>query len=167
MANDHLGTYLNNHLAGSAAALQLMEHLRDAQVNPAATQAIAELRESVGEEVQVLEGLIERLDFMESRPRQATAWVGSKLGALKLWLDDADGGPFWLLEGLEGLAVALAGKHALWQALQTSSESVPELRGLDYGDLIERTETQRQLVEQLRLDAARVAFAGGIAREQT
>ena len=60
----------------------------------------------------------------------------------------------------EALAVGIAGKRALWQALSVAADGSPGLRGVDYDRLTERADEQRDRVEAMRLDAARSAFVG-------
>jgi hypothetical protein len=160
MTNDALATYLTNHLAGSSAALELLEHLAKSQADSPFAGLFLEIRTEVGEERQVLEGLIAGIDSSESLPRQATAWLTAKLSEVKLRLDDPGTGPLHALEGLEAVSLALAGKLALWEALAASADQIPELRlpETDFADLIERSQTQRHRVEAARLHAARDAF---------
>jgi hypothetical protein len=93
-----------------------------------------------------------------SAPRKATGWLVEKLSELKLRLDDAGDGALRRLEALETLSLGIAGKEALWHALATAAEEAPELNGLDYARLGRRAETQRAVVERLRLRAAKEAF---------
>ncbi|HEX9444233.1 MAG TPA: hypothetical protein VGA73_08925, partial [Candidatus Binatia bacterium] len=91
MAREHLATYLNDHLAGSMAAL---EHLRDLeQTAPAMAPALAELRCDIESDRKALESLIHRLGLTESRARQAGAWLAEKAARLKMRVDDRAGGP--------------------------------------------------------------------------
>src|SRR5258706_16280030 len=99
MAGEHLATYLDDHLAGSMAAL---EHLRDLeQTAPAMAPALAELRCDIESDRKALESLIHRLGLTESRARQAGAWLAEKAARLKMRVDDRAGGPLRPLEGLE------------------------------------------------------------------
>jgi len=98
------------------------------------------------------------LQIAESRPRQATAWLAEKTTQLKLLLDDPSGGSLRLLEGLEAVAIGIAGKQALWRSLASVAADVPELQGVDYERLLQRSQDQRQRVEVLRLEAAKAAL---------
>jgi hypothetical protein len=160
MANDALATYLTNHLAGSDAALELLEHLANSQADSPYAGLLVEIRTEVEEERQVLEALISDIGSSESFPRQATAWLTGKLSEVKLRLDDPDTGPLHALEGLEAVSLALAGKLALWEAMAATADQIPDLRsaGTDFAELIERSRTQRHKVEKARLRAARDAF---------
>jgi len=157
MAREHLATYLNDHLAGSMAAL---EHLRDLeQAAPAMAPALAELRCDIESDRKALESLIHRLGLTESRARQAGAWLAEKAARLKMRVDDRAGGPLRRLEGLEAVALGIDGKLALWRALGAAAEAAPDLRAVDYQHLAERARDQRERVEALRLEAAREALA--------
>jgi hypothetical protein len=158
MANQHLATYLNDHLAGSVVAIELLEHLQAAQAGTAVERFLAQLRAEIEADRQELEALIDRLNFAKSRPRQAAAWLAEKMTELKLRLDDTGAGALGLLEGLEAVQIGIEGKRALWRALAAAAEDAPELQALDYARLEQRAVEQHSRVEALRLDAAKAAF---------
>ena len=62
------------------------------------------------------------------------------------------------LEALETVSLGIAGKQALWDALAAAAPVAPELNGLDYERLRRRAESQREVVERLRLHAAKAAL---------
>lgn len=163
MAADHLATYLNDHLAGAVAALEMLEELEKHYAGTPVERVATGLRVDVEADRRELEGLMRRLGVTESGPRKATAWLAERAARLKLRLDDPDGGTLRLLESVEAVALGIDGKRALWASLATVAESVPALRGLDYARLTERAEEQRRLAETARLDAARAAL--GAPRE--
>lgn len=158
MADEHLATYLNDHLAGAVAALELLEHLQAAQAGTPAERAIAELRADVEADRGELEALMARLHVAASRPRKVTAWLAERIAELKLRLDDPAGGPLRRLEALEALSLGIEGKRLLWRALAVAAEGEPALRGVDYERLAQRAEEQRRRVETMRLDAAGAAL---------
>jgi hypothetical protein len=158
MANAHLATYLNDHLAGAVAAIELLGHLAAAQAGTALEPVLAEVRAEVAADRQELEALMARLQIAQSRPRQATAWLAEKTTQLKLLVDDLSGGPLRLLEGLEAVAIGIEGKQALWRSLATVAAEIADLQGVDYERLQQRGEEQRQRVEVMRLEAAKTAL---------
>ena len=161
MADEHLATYLNDHLAGAVAALELMEHLEQAHAGTPVERLLADLRADIEADRQELEGLMARLGVHQSRSRRATAWLAERIAQLKLRLDDTAGGALRLLEGLEAVSLGIEGKRLLWRAL--AAAAVPELQDMDYDRLALRALEQRQRVEPLRLEAARAAFAAAPA----
>jgi hypothetical protein len=98
--------------------------------------------------------LISRLGAKQSVPRQAAAWVAEKFSRLKLKVDDHSGNKLKLLESLEAVAIGIHGKGSLWRALSV----VPSANGPDYDKLIARADEQRERIEAVRLDAARMAL---------
>jgi hypothetical protein len=161
MADEHLATYLNDHLAGSTAAIELMEELEESHRGTELARKIAQLRADVEADRRELQGLIDRLNVSESAPRKAAAWLAGKFAELKLRMDDSAQGPLRLFESLEVLSLGIEGKLLLWRALAAAAEVSPKLRGMDYDRLAERANEQRVRVEPMRLEAARAALAAG------
>lgn len=159
MADKHLATYLNDHLAGSTSALELLGHLEKSHAGTDTGRFVAALRADIEADQRELEGLIARLGVAASAPRKAAAWLAEKGAELKLRLDDSAGGALRLLEALEALSLGIEGKRLLWRSLAAAAGDVPGLRGTDYGRLEQRAEEQRRRVEAARLDAARVALS--------
>jgi hypothetical protein len=158
MANDSLATYLNDHLAGSVVALELLDHLEEERAGTAEASVLAGVRADIEADRQELESFMAHLGITVSQPRQATAWLAEKLSELKLHLDDPGHGALRRLEALEAVSLGIAGKQALWHALDAVAEDVPELGGLDYARLVRRAEAQRETMETLRLHAAQEAL---------
>ncbi|HEU5012771.1 MAG TPA: hypothetical protein VFT66_09520 [Roseiflexaceae bacterium] len=159
MANEHLATYLNDHMAGAVSAIELMDSFEAVYAGQAVGRFFAELRADVDADRQELEALMDRLHISQSRPRKVVAWLGEQATQLKLRLDDSTGGSLRLLEGLDFLVAGIEGKRALWIALHAASAEVPELQGMDYERLKQRAVEQRQRAEVVRREAAKVAFS--------
>jgi hypothetical protein len=156
MANEFLTTYLNDHLAGAQAALEMIELLRDID-EPTFWLEVGREIESDRRELQ---RLMDAAGAPRSNTRRAAAWMSEKVAELKMRVDDRsrDGG-LRRLELIEALALGIDGKRALWASLQTTSERAPDLGRLDYRILIARAEDQRNRVEARRLLAAADALA--------
>lgn len=160
MAQQNLAVYLNDHLAGSVVALELLEHLEQIHRGTDLAATLAEVRAEIVDDRAVLEGLMERLGVTPSAPRQAAAWMSEKLAQIKLAVDDAGGGAMRVFEGLEVVALGIAGKAGLWRALELLAASNPALRGPDYAELIRRAKAQRTRIEAERLRIAPEALGG-------
>jgi hypothetical protein len=158
MSNKAIATYLNDHLAGATAAIQLLEYLEAAHAGTPGERFFIELRADVEADRQELETLMAGLQISQSRTRQATSWLAEKVTELKLRLDDPAGGTLRIFEALEAVAIGIDGKRALWQALAAAAEDVPGLRLADYERLAQRAEEQRRRVEEVRLQAAKAAL---------
>jgi hypothetical protein len=158
MANEALTTYLNDHLAGSVVALQLLDHLAEDGAGTAETSLLADVHADIEADRQELEAFMAQLGITVSAPRTATGWLVEKLSEIKLHLDDGGDGALRRLEALETVSLGITGKQALWDALAAVAEDAPRLNGLDYARLTRRAETQRGVVERLRLHAAKAAL---------
>ncbi len=158
MANKSLATYLNDHLAGSVVALELLDHLEQDGAGTDQASILAGVHADIAADRQELEAFMAQLGITVSAPRKATGWLVEKLSEIKLRLDDAGDGALRRLEALETISLGIAGKEALWHALAAAAEAAPELRELDYARLGQRAATQRAVVEELRLLAAKEAF---------
>lgn len=161
MANEHIATYLNDHLAGSTAAVELLEHLEAAHGEGGVGQAAAELRAEIEADRQELRAVMGRLEVDESRTRKASGWLASKVTELKLRVDDRSGGALHLFESLEALSLGIEGKHGLWRALEAAAQEASSLQVADYERLAQRAVEQRGRVEAMRLEAARKALVPG------
>jgi hypothetical protein len=155
MSNEHIATYLNDHLAGSVMAVQLLEDLEAAHAGTPLAAFVTKLRADIEADRQELKNLMDRLDIAESRTRKASAWLAEKVTDLKLRVDDPAGGELRIFESLEALSLGIEGKRSLWLALSAAAAESPGLRLLDYERLVQRAEQQRSRVEAERLAAAK------------
>lgn len=147
MNQKNLITYLTDHLAGSVAAVELLDSL----VSPASSdgEQLKTLREAIGKDQSLLKELIERVGRDESGLKNAGAWTVEKLLLGKLKAGDAALGR---LEALEVLVLGIEGKLRLWRSLH-----VVDL-GLNLPELEIGARQQLELVEALRIQAAHDAL---------
>jgi hypothetical protein len=159
MNANHLGIYINDHLAGSVTALELLGHLVSKDAGTSRGQFFIELRRDIEKDQSTLRDLLERLDFKENPMRKAVGWFSEKFARTKLSVEDPGGDHLGIFEKLEGLSLGIAGKQGLWRALNAVADATPELQAMDLTALEQRASEQFERVETLRLDAAREAFA--------
>ena len=152
--SENLGTYLNDHVAGSVLALELLNHLIDLPEAPD-RKLLTQLRIEIQEDQEVLRQLLRSVGAKESTARKAAAWLTEKLGRAKLRIDESGSGELRMLEGLETLALGIQGKLALWRSLAALGDAVPPLKTLDLARLQSRALEQFERVDRLRLDAVR------------
>jgi hypothetical protein len=159
MSKQDLTIYLNDHLAGSVGALELVDHLIETYRGKPLEQFFKDLRDEIDADQSTLEKLIETLGAKESAMRKAGAWVAEKLSRAKIRLSDSQEGQMGLLHALEGLVLGITGKRGLWDALAAAAETMPQLRELDYARLENRAIEQRDRIEAKRLEVARQVFS--------
>jgi hypothetical protein len=161
MAHEHLATYLNDHLAGSVLALELLEHLEGVHSEDPLRDFFSKLRADIAADRHELEVLMKALNIDQSRTRKASAWLAEKFTELKLRFDDPKAGALLLFESLEALSLGIEGKRSLWTVLAATAETVPSLRIANYDRLQQRAQEQRDRVEELRIKTALTALTDG------
>lgn len=158
MTNDALANYLNDHLAGSVAALSLMALLRDRCPDPETAAGLATIRAGVLEDRKTLLSLMRKQGIARRPLRIAAAWITAKIGQLRFRYGGTPIDGLRLLHGLELISLGIEGKTSLWRALRETAQETPELAWLDFDALVAGSEGHRQAAEALRLQAARAAF---------
>jgi len=161
MSTPHLSVYLNDHLAGSAAALEILALLK--KLEPT-VENWNRIDTAVREDRAILEQIMARAGVADSTIRQATAWVVEKLAELKVRFEDAGDGHLQRLQLIEALAIGIDGKRALWTLLRVVTASQATFGDIDYSDLIQRATLQREEVERRRLIAGAAALTSGDGR---
>ncbi len=73
--NEALDAYLNDHLAGAAAAVELVERIGDNNPGTALAAHLEELGKAIEADRDTLEQLMERLGVTPSRPKQVAGKV--------------------------------------------------------------------------------------------
>lgn len=154
----HLQTYLNDHLAGSVGALEMLDRLVETLAQKPLGLYLAGLRQEIEQEQRILKGLLDSLAAPESVLRKAGAWMAEKASRLKLRLSGSDEDQMGLFLALEGLILGVTGKAALWRALECAAQDYPALRGPDYSALRACALEQAERVDQHRLEVARAVF---------
>jgi hypothetical protein len=155
---EDLSDYLNDHLAGSIAALELLDRMVEACEGKPLERFLRQLREDIHQDQEKLRELIEKLSVSESTVRKAGAWIAEKLSRPKIDLGEGSKEEIGVFLALEALLLGITGKRSLWRALQTASRTVPALARLDYSGLEKRAIDQCEQVEARRLEIARVVF---------
>jgi hypothetical protein len=150
-----LTSYLNDHLAGSVAAIELLDHLIDDHKGHRLEKFLVDLREDVHADQEVLQNLMRELDLEESSVRKAGAWIAEKIGQAKIAFS---GDSVGLLQAMEALALGITGKKLLWRALRTVEAELSQLQGIDLSRLEQRAADQFERVEKERLHLSREAF---------
>ena len=156
--NDPLDVYLNDHLAASAAAVELVERIG---ANNEGT-ALATHMEGLGREIeadrQTLGAVMERFGVPRSTPKQLAGKVLETLSRLRLNEHVTRNAHVTRLMEIETLSLGIEGKLALWRSLSHVTATRPELAGFDLPSLMDRAVDQRNGLEPHRLEAAATAL---------
>ncbi|HEY9227677.1 MAG TPA: hypothetical protein VIP11_13560 [Gemmatimonadaceae bacterium] len=155
MANDNLSTYLNDHLAGSVGALEMIAYLREKQAERLDVEVLGRVESEIKDDHDLLERLMSRLGVSHSVVRRTAGWLSERAARLKLAVDDPHDGDLRVFEMLELISLGIEGKISLWKAL--SAAGVPD-GTTNYDRLIDRARGQRLIVEAMHLNAARTAL---------
>jgi hypothetical protein len=151
-----LASYLNDHLAGAVAALELLADLIATHKGQPLQEFFVDLRRDIEADVNVLRKLIGRTRAKESLLRKTVAWIAEKFVSAKFTAAGEEIGGLGLMQALETLALGIRGKQLLWRALAASDW--PALQDVDLAQLEARAIEQQDRVEAKRLDAVRQAF---------
>ena len=148
-----LDIYLNDHLAGAFAGRALARRAAGRQRGTQLAQPLERVALEIREDVHSLEEIMGRFRIAPRRRRAMIGEIAHAVGRLKFGGVLHRGSAVATLEELETLALGIEGKLALWLALRHGAHDDGSLvRELDH--LIARAQTQRELVEGLRLKAA-------------
>jgi hypothetical protein len=152
---EDLHLYLNDHLAGSVAAIEMVDNVIEHHPEDRFGKFFRDLRNEIYADQETLRDLVRKVGSEESAIRKASAWLAEKFSRVKF---GATGDGVELLQAVEGLALGITGKRLLWRSLEAVSANFPALQGIDFGELEKRAEDQFRRVENLRVGLAREAF---------
>jgi hypothetical protein len=156
-----LDSYLNDHLAGSISALELIAHWAEVHKGEALGSFFVEIEREIQADQDTLRDVLCALGVEESKMRQAGAWVAEKIGRARLIIAGDEPGSLGLVLTLEGLIMGVTGKKLMWRTL--AAAKLPALNGYNFEDLQRRAEQQVERIEAERISAIREAFAGAIS----
>jgi hypothetical protein len=152
-----LAIYLNDHLAGATAGVELARRLRASnEADPSFGPELAEICAEIEADRETLVAIMDRLGVGQSRIKPIAAVFAERLGRLKLNGRLWGYSPLSRLDELELLQLGVTGKRRLWRALEHTHSG--DLSGFDLGALAERATGQLRRLEALHLKAATLAL---------
>jgi hypothetical protein len=157
---DRLSTYLNDHLAGATAGLDLARRIaRDNEGNGYGAE-MAEIAGEIAGDRDTLQEVMDRLEVGRDHLRMLAGWGMEKARrVLPLpWLLDRHA--LGRLEELEALILGVTGKLSLWVSLGETRGGDPRLADVDFGELADRARSQLERLGELRTQAAAETFGG-------
>jgi hypothetical protein len=150
----NLDAYLNDHLAGSVAALELIEHWRDDHKHEPLGNFFRQLETGIRKDQDTLREVMQSLGIDESGIRQTGAWAAEKLARVRMRIAGDQPG---LVLALEGLIMGITGKKMMWRSLAAANLS--NTSKWDFQELQRCAEQQIEQAEVERIGAAERAFA--------
>jgi hypothetical protein len=151
-----LAIYLNDHMAASTGAAELIRRSAGSNRGTPYGETLAELRDEIDEDRAALASIMDRLEVRADEIRKAIAWSAEKLGRLKLNGQLTGYSPLSRLEELEILELGVTGKLLLWEALRRAA--LPGISDEELAHLADRASSQRERLDALRLQAAEEAL---------
>jgi hypothetical protein len=158
-----LESYLNDHLAGSVGAVELVEHWAHLHDGKPLGAFFSDIGTDIRADQGTLRDLIHRLAIDESNLRKAGAWAAEKASRARLTIAGYEPGSLGLVLTLEGLIMGITGKKLLWRVL--AARNLPQLSGYNFKELERRAEQQIERIEIERIRAAQQAFAGTVSSQ--
>jgi hypothetical protein len=165
MSQKPLAIYLQDHLAGSTAGVNLARRFVKSHSGTRAGRTLTEVGAEIEADRETLLRLMAELGVPPSRAKNAAAWVTERVARLKPNGRLSGQSALQGLHELETLSLGIAGKLALWEALRVVPE-VARMTSIDLDVLEERARSQRERVESERLVFARDALAPGAAVQE-
>lgn len=153
-----IAAYLQTHLAGSRAGVDLFGRSAKAQFDPAIGQALREIQREVIAEREQLQQIMDLFDVSENLVRSAAARLTERVSRLKPNGSLLHRTPLTDLVELEALRIAVSGKQAGWEALLAIEDLVPELDRTQLEQLAEQGRSQLDRLADLHTTAARAAL---------
>ena len=157
-----LGIYLNDHLAGSTAGLELAKRAASSNEGTRLGDFLEGLVTEIESDRETLKAMMDHLGVGQDRIKVPAAWAAEKVGRLKPNGQLTGYSPLSRVVELEGLALGVTGKLGLWRALAATGE---DLSSFDLEGLIDRARQQRDGLERHRILAAQAAFAKPVPAE--
>ncbi|MFD5629185.1 transaldolase [Streptomyces sp. NPDC127072] len=149
-----LGIYLNDHLSGATAGLELFRRAAQAQKGRPDDAALKELTRAVKEDRDSLTQIMTDLGISPDQSKVALGWLAEKAGRLKPNGHLFSRSPLSDVLEAESMLLGVQGKAACWKTLRALAETDDRLYAEHLDTLLERAEHQSAMLEAIRIAAA-------------
>lgn len=153
-----LGLYLRDHLAGATTGVALAQRYRRSNQGTPFGRAAEQLDNEIDADRHSLVDIMGSLNVPESQVKVALGKAAELVGRLKMNGQLTGYSPLSRVFELEGLAGAIASKRSLWMALRNIAPAYPQLATDQLDHLIERANSQLDVVHTEHDRAARGTF---------
>lgn len=162
-----LGIYLNDHLAGATAGVELAKRLSRAEAHRPEGETLRRLAAEIAEDRQALLDILATLDIPARQYKTWLGWTVEKLSRVKPNRHVLTRSPLSRVVELETMRLGVEGKLAGWRILRARAAKDTRLDAGRLDELISRAERQITELEQLRLRSATEAFGDDPEAAQT
>lgn len=156
-----LGVYLNDHLAGATAGLELARRMARTHRATPAGNALDVLAHDLESEREALVGIMAQLGVPVRHYKVYGAWVLERLGRVKFNGRLLSRSPLSSLLEFEVLRLGVEGKAALWRTIWALTPHRDDALTTRLAALLTAAREQADLLEKLRMEAVDQAFVQG------
>ena len=156
-----LGIYLNDHLAGATAAVNLAHRAAVTSPDARICDPLERFAAEAAAERAALLDMMKALGVRVRHYKIYAARLGEKAGRLKRSGSLVGQSPLTTLEEVEVLQMGVAGKTAAWRTLRALAERDSRLDRHRLDQLIAAADRQSHVLEELRLRAVSRVFVSG------
>ena len=153
-----LSIYLNDHLAGATAGVDLARRLAQTHRSSRDGAVVARLADEIVDDRATLINLMTRLEIRANQLKVAAGWLAEKAGRLKLNGHLLTRSPLSTVIELESMRLGVEGKAAGWRTLRALADDHDRLDSDEMDRLIDRANRQIEALEDLRVTAAARVF---------
>ncbi|MDH6588793.1 hypothetical protein M2164_001453 [Streptomyces sp. SAI-208] len=146
--------YLNDHLAGATAGVELARRMTHEHHGTAYGETLESLRKEIAQDRQALVRLLADLDVPVRRYKTYGAWLGEKVGRMKPNGRLLRRSGLALLVEIEALRLGAQGKASLWRGLLAASAQDSRLDADRLEELLRRAVRQITTLDSLHARAA-------------
>ncbi|WP_393087481.1 transaldolase [Streptomyces sp. LN704] len=155
---DLLAIYLNDHLSGATAGLELFRRAVQTQKGQEQGTTLVELAQAVEQDRDSLTQIMTDLGVSTDHAKVALGWIAEKAGRIKPNGHLFSRSPLSDVLELESMLLGVQAKAACWRVLRALADSDERLFAEHLDELLERAERQSAALEELRLAAAGPVF---------
>ena len=152
-----LASYLNDHLAGSVGALELLGHRAKLHEGKPLGYFFMDIEAEIRADQEKLRDAMRSIGTEESNVRKAGAWFAEKAGRARFMIAGSEPGSLGLVLTFEGLIMGITAKKLMWRAL--AAANLAQLDGYDFDELQRRADQQIERIDAERMRAILEAFA--------
>jgi len=154
-----LVTYLNDHLAASVAALQLLDRLSKSHGQSPLGGTLAEFAWDIRREQRIVGRIVDAFDGGPSLVKRVLASIGEVVSRVKMRKLRSGDFNLQLFEALELLSIGFYGRQSLWRTLERLKRDGILRLDLDFPMHIRGVEQQLVVMRTFRLDIATSALS--------